>query len=101
MTKRKSFSAEFKREVVRLLESSKKQPSDLARKLRVRRKQRYKCKEQIADEGNKPYPEVADYQQAAAALQVSGARTPTATKPPDTIFAVVITAEPPDRGATI
>jgi len=33
MTKRKSFTAEFKREAVRLLESSKKRPSDLAREL--------------------------------------------------------------------
>ena len=33
MTKRKQFSAEFKREAVRLLETSKKQPSDLARNL--------------------------------------------------------------------
>jgi transposase-like protein len=33
MTKRKQFSAEFKREAVRLLETSKKQPSDLAREL--------------------------------------------------------------------
>jgi transposase-like protein len=39
MTKRKQFSAEFKREAVRLLETSKKQPSDLARGLGVRRKQ--------------------------------------------------------------
>jgi len=30
MTKRKGFTAEFKREAVRLLETSKKQPSDLA-----------------------------------------------------------------------
>jgi len=33
MTKRKAFTAEFKREAVRLLETSKKQPSDLAREL--------------------------------------------------------------------
>ena len=33
MTKRKQFSAEFKREAVRLLKNSKKQPSDLARYL--------------------------------------------------------------------
>jgi transposase-like protein len=31
MTKRKRFTAEFKREAVRLLETSQKQPSDLAR----------------------------------------------------------------------
>ncbi len=39
MTKRKLFSAEFKREAVRLLETSRKQPSDLARELGVRRNQ--------------------------------------------------------------
>ena len=37
MTKRKGFSAEFKREAVRLLERSQKPPSDLARELGVRR----------------------------------------------------------------
>ena len=31
MTQRKSFSPEFKREAVRLMESSEKPPSDLAR----------------------------------------------------------------------
>ena len=36
MTKRKRFSAEFKREAVGLLETSKKLPSDLARELGVR-----------------------------------------------------------------
>ena len=38
MTKRKAFTAEFKREAVRLLETSKKQPSDLARELAARGK---------------------------------------------------------------
>ena len=33
MTKRKRFTAEFKREAVRLLETSQKQPADLAREL--------------------------------------------------------------------
>ena len=37
MTKRKGFSAEFKREAVRLLETSQKPPADLARELGVRR----------------------------------------------------------------
>ena len=50
MTKRKSFTAEFKREAVRLLESSKKQPSDLARELGVRRK------EQLSQRGEKAFP---------------------------------------------
>ena len=51
MIKRKSFTAEFKREAVRLLESSKKQPSDLARELGVRRNQLYKWKEQLSRRG--------------------------------------------------
>ena len=33
MTKRKHLNAVFKREAVRLLETSQKQPNDLARKL--------------------------------------------------------------------
>jgi len=37
MTKRKSFSSEFKREAVRLLETSQKPAADLARELGVRR----------------------------------------------------------------
>jgi hypothetical protein len=36
ITKRKSFSPEFKREAVRLLETSQKPPTDLARELGVR-----------------------------------------------------------------
>ena len=56
MTKRKSFTAEFKREAVRLLESSKKQPSDLARELGVRRNQLYKWKEQLSRRGEKAFP---------------------------------------------
>ena len=48
MRKRKQFSAEFKREAVRLLETSKKQPSDLARELGVRRNQLYKWKDQLS-----------------------------------------------------
>ena len=56
MTKRKSFTAEFKREAVRLLETSKKQPSDLARELGVRRNQLYKWKEQLSKRGAKAFP---------------------------------------------
>jgi len=47
MTKRKSFSSEFKREAVRLLETSQKPAADLARELGVRRNQLYKWKEQL------------------------------------------------------
>ena len=56
MTKRKSFTVEFKREAVRLLESSKKQPSDLARELGVRRNQLYKWKEQLSRRGENAFP---------------------------------------------
>jgi transposase-like protein len=51
MTKRKSFSQEFKREAVRLLETSQKSSADLARELGVRRNQLYKWKEQLSQRG--------------------------------------------------
>ena len=51
MTKRKGFSGEFKRQAVRLLETSQKPPSDLARELGVRRNQLYKWKEQMNKRG--------------------------------------------------
>jgi transposase-like protein len=51
MTKRKSFTAEFKREAVPLLEASQKPPPDLARELGVRRNQLYKWKEQLGKQG--------------------------------------------------
>ena len=56
MTKRKSFSSEFKREAVRLLESSQKPPADLARELGVRRNQLYKWKEQLGKRGVQAFP---------------------------------------------
>ena len=56
MTKRKSFSSEFKREAVRLLETSHKQPADLARELGVRRNQLYKWKDQLSKRGKKAFP---------------------------------------------
>jgi transposase-like protein len=56
MTKRKQFSAEFKRETVRLLETSKKQPSDFARELGVRRNQLYKWKDQLSRRGERAFP---------------------------------------------
>ena len=56
MTKRKKFNAEFKREAVRLLETSQKQPSDLARELGVRRNQLYKWKDQLSRRGEKAFP---------------------------------------------
>jgi transposase-like protein len=56
MTKRKQFSAAFKREAVRLLDTSKKQPSDLARELGVRRNQLYKWKDQLSRRGKQAIP---------------------------------------------
>ena len=56
MTRRQQFSAEFKREAVRLLETSKKQPSDLARELGVRRTQLYKWKDQLSRRGKRVFP---------------------------------------------
>lgn len=56
MRKRKQFSAAFKREAVRLLETSKKQPSDLARELGVRRNQLYKWKDQLSRRGKQAFP---------------------------------------------
>jgi len=56
MTKRKSFSPEFKREAVRLLATSQKVPADLARELGVRRNQLYKWKERLLKEGDGAFP---------------------------------------------
>ena len=56
MTKRKSFSPEFKREAVRLLETAQKSSSDLARELGVRRNQLYKWKEQLSRRGSGAFP---------------------------------------------
>jgi transposase-like protein len=56
MSKRKSFSPEFKREAVGLLQTSQKVPSDLARELGVRRNQLYKWKEQLEKRGAGAFP---------------------------------------------
>ena len=47
MNKRKTFTSQFKREAVRLMESSDKPATDGARQLGVRRNQLYKWKEQL------------------------------------------------------
>jgi len=51
MEKRKKFTPEFKREAVRLMESSSKPAADVARELGVRRNQLYKRKEQLSKRG--------------------------------------------------
>jgi transposase len=56
MNKRKQYTAQFKREAVRLMESSDKPASDVARQLGVRRNQLYKWKEQLGKRGAKAFP---------------------------------------------
>jgi len=56
MTKRKKYTSEFKREAVRLMESSEKPSSDVARQLGVRRNQLYKWKEQMDKRGAEAFP---------------------------------------------
>jgi transposase-like protein len=56
MTKRKSFTAEFKREAVRLLEGTHKPAADLARELGIRRNQLYKWKEQLTRRSQQAFP---------------------------------------------
>jgi transposase-like protein len=56
MTKRKSFSREFKREAVRLLKSAQKSSADLTRELGVRGNQLYKWKEQLDKRGAEAFP---------------------------------------------
>jgi transposase-like protein len=56
MTKRKMFSAEFKREAVRLLEQGDKTSAQLARELGVKRNQLYKWQEEIKKHGAEAFP---------------------------------------------
>ncbi len=49
MTQRKRFSAEFKREAVRLLETDERSAAVLARDLDIRRNQLYKWRDQLRD----------------------------------------------------
>ena len=56
MSKRRTFSEEFKREAVRLLEQGDKSPSDLAIDLGIRRNQLYKWQLQIRKKGDVAFP---------------------------------------------
>lgn len=53
---RKYFSAEFKREAVRLLEQGEKGPAQLARELGIRTNQLYKWKARIKQFGESAFP---------------------------------------------
>ena len=55
MTKRKTFSREFKLEAVRLLEQSDKTASEVATELGVRRNQLYKWQSQIREHGENAF----------------------------------------------
>ncbi|WP_353163317.1 transposase [Salinisphaera shabanensis] len=64
MTERQTFSAEFKREAVRLLESGDRKAAALARDLGVRRNLLYKWRDEIRSKGDdafsrKPGPKPA------------------------------------------
>jgi transposase len=54
-TKRKRFSAEFKRQAVELLETSDKRGTELARELGVRQNQIYKWREEIKAKGEQAF----------------------------------------------
>jgi transposase len=56
MTKRQSYSKEFKLEAVRLLEEGKKPAADLARELGIPRNRLYKWKDQIERLGDAAFP---------------------------------------------
>ena len=55
MTKRKTFSREFKLEAVRLLEHSDKSPNEIAIELGVRRNQLYKWQAQLKQQGDSAF----------------------------------------------
>lgn len=52
MTKRKTFTREFKLQALRLLDSGDKKPADLARELGVPRNRLYKWHEQLVAKGD-------------------------------------------------
>ena len=56
MQKRQTFSKEFKKEAVRLLETTNKPAADLARELGVRRNQLYKWQDQLRSKGKDAFP---------------------------------------------
>ena len=55
MTKRKTFSKEFKLEAVRLLEQGDKSPNEIASDLGIRRNMLYKWQEQLRRHGDNAF----------------------------------------------
>lgn len=56
MTKRKTYTREFKLEAVRLLEQGDKSPVEIARELGVQRNQLYKWQEQLNKHDEAAFP---------------------------------------------
>jgi transposase len=56
MSKYKRYSAEFKREAIRLLESGDKSATDVAIDLGIRRNQLYKWQRSLRKKGDKAFP---------------------------------------------
>lgn len=56
MTKRQTYSREFKLEAVRLLNEGKKKSADLARELGIKRNQLYKWKDEVDMQGDAAFP---------------------------------------------
>jgi transposase len=56
MTKRKTYTAEFKREAVRLLERGDRPGAAIARELGIRRNQLYKWQQEIGHQGAGAFP---------------------------------------------
>ena len=54
--KRQVFTAEFKREAVKLLEKGTRPPAEIARELGINRNQLYKWQEQINARGETAFP---------------------------------------------
>ena len=55
MTKRKTFTKEFKLEAIRLLEDSGKPAAEIARELGIRRNMLYKWHEELKTKGEKAF----------------------------------------------
>jgi transposase len=55
MTKRKTYTKEFKLEAVRLFEAGDKDGASLARELGIRRKQLYKWQKELQDKGSEAF----------------------------------------------
>lgn len=69
MSKRKTFSAEFKREAVKLLTESGRPATEIAHELGIRRNQLYKWRDALATHGEEAFPGSGRQRDAAAELR--------------------------------